>query len=110
MSTRSTIQDCMENAVDEYFEKMVIGKPWLNRDFRSLTVEEMEAKRVMMYPGTYCELFSSGSGMALWFLYHSIYENECYLIWCKYSIRYGKWVYGCRTDTNRLKYEEKIWI
>ena len=104
------IREQMEQAIDDYYMKSGSGKPWLNRDFRCLTVEEMEAHRVLTQPGTYCELYSTGTGNASWFFYHSLYQHACFLIWRKYSADKKEWTYGCRTDTHRLRYEERIWV
>jgi len=102
------VQQQMELAIYEYYEKEALGKPWLNRDFRCLTVEETQAHQVMAQPGHYCELYSTGSGSATWFLYHSLYQDACFLIWRKFSTEKNEWTYGCRVDTHRVRYEERI--
>lgn len=110
MQQQMIMREQMEQVIDEYYVKMESEKPWLNRDFRCLTVEEMEAHRVLTQPGSYCELHSTGAGGASWFLYHSLYQDACFLIWRKYSVEKKEWIFGCRTDTHRLRYEDRIWV
>jgi len=103
MSKKIT-SEFLENILHKQ-NSQTIWKPFLNRDFGKIYMDELDYRQVCLTPGEFRPMYATGSGMhTTWFFYHSLNQQKLFMIWITETN------HGYRDDIERIEIQEDFGI